>query len=395
MPVTTADQILAFARAAGEKLPGAEASALFAAAMRLAVDQGHAPRPEELRIDDAGVLTLVRGEASSLPSAYLAPELSGDDPPRSSEPRVQVYAAGALGYELLAGRPPPTPPDVPGAEVQGLLGDLVKVALAADRRERFGDLRQLLDAVEGVQPRRSREAEQRLLAGLVRRARDWSSKAPPPRADDGGRALRELSLRIDAVEASLQALRGQHEATLRRLSAAPATAGAAKGLVFAIALFAAVLVVGAAGAALYALRGPLAPLSRFFAAGAGRGGSSTPDGEADALPKATAAPEAGTVVALARTVARSQVSIGEKALESGNATAAVASFRTALAGQADLPEAVRGLGRAYALQGKEAEARVEYERYLALAPGAADAADIRKAIGELEERGRAAGKKVR
>jgi tetratricopeptide (TPR) repeat protein len=410
--VTTAHQILSFARAAGEKLPGVEASTLFAAAMRLAVDQGHAPRPEELHIDDAGVLTLVREEAGSLPAAYLAPEMSGDDPPRRSEPRVQVYAAGALGYELLAGRQPPPPPAVPGAEVQGLLGDLVKVALAADRRERFGDLRQLLDAVEGVHPRRSREVEQKLLAGLVRRARDWRGKAPALQAEDAGRALRELSARIDALEGSLkpvrvlwaradslemslQTLREQQESALRRVSAPPETAGAEPGKVFAIALFAAVLVVLATGGALFALRGSLAPLWRSLAAGVSQGGNAARDAEAGALPRAEAAPEGGTVTALARAVARSQVSLGEKALESGNARAAVVSFRTALAGQADLAEAVRGLGRAYAMQGKDAEARVEYERYLALAPEAADAADIRKAIRDLEESGRAAGKKTR
>jgi tetratricopeptide (TPR) repeat protein len=409
--VTTAEQILSSARAAGEKLPGAEASALFAAAMRLAVDQGYAPRPEELHIDDAGLLTLARDEAGSLPPAYLAPEMSGNDPPRGSEPRVQVYAAGALGYELLAGRPPPAPPAVPGAEVQGLLGDLVKVALAADRRERFGDLRQLFDAVEGVQPRRSREVEQKLLAGLVRRAREWNGKAPAPKADDS-RALRELSARIDALETSLkpvrvlwarvdslevslQAVRGQLESASRKLSAAPATAGAAPGKVFATALLAAVLVVLATGGALFALRGSLAPLLRSLAAGVGRGGNEARGAEGDAPSKAEAAPEGGTVTELARAVARSQVSLGEKALESGNARAAVVSFRTALAGRPDLAEAVRGLGKAYAMLGKEAEARVEYERYLALAPAAADAADIRKAIRDLEESGRAASKKSR
>jgi tetratricopeptide (TPR) repeat protein len=194
---------------------------------------------------------------------------------------------------------------------------------------------------------------------------------------------------------SLQTLREQQESALRRVSAPPETAGAEPGKVFAIALFAAVLVVLATGGALFALRGSLAPLWRSLAAGVSQGGNAARDAEVGALPRAEAAPEGGTVTALARAVARSQVSLGEKALESGNARAAVVSFRTALAGQADLAEAVRGLGRAYAMQGKDAEARVEYERYLALAPEAADAADIRKAIRDLEESGRTAGKKTR
>ena len=90
-------------------------------------------------------------------------------------------------------------------------------------------------------------------------------------------------------------------------------------------------------------------------------------------------------------VAISQVRRGESALEKGNADEALASFKAALDNESALPVAWRGLGMAYALQGNDAQALQAYQKYLDLAPTAADRADIRRSITELKARAKAGG----
>lgn len=89
---------------------------------------------------------------------------------------------------------------------------------------------------------------------------------------------------------------------------------------------------------------------------------------------------------MARAVALSQVVRGDNALEKGRPVEAIEQFRIAIENDPDLAEAHRGLGMAYALRNLDLQARQEYERYLALAPGAEDAEDIRRAIAELSSR---------
>ncbi|TMA28454.1 MAG: hypothetical protein E6J78_05860, partial [Deltaproteobacteria bacterium] len=159
--MTNVYEILERARASGQRLSEKEAAVLFAAAIRLAANQGATVRGRLVELDDNGGLHLAPfdDEAPEEEPGYLAPELLAADAPRKSEPRVQVYAAGALGYELLTGKRLAENARVTPAELSGPLGDIVLVALAADRRERFGDLTQLYDAVEGVQKRLPVEQE--------------------------------------------------------------------------------------------------------------------------------------------------------------------------------------------------------------------------------------------
>ena len=437
--MATVRDILERARAAGETIPQAEAVALFSAAVRLSVEQGMVPRPHQLRVDDQGSLTFARDEAGPPPPLYavwmlapeyLAPELSSDDPPRRTEPRVLVYAAGALGYELLCGETPKVPPEAPAAELAGPLADLVRLALSPDRRERFGDLQQLLDAVEVVQPRRPPEVERQLFAALLKRSRTWGGpRTAVPKADQ----VRLLSLRVDVLEAALLQLRAQHEIMAKKLAAAqqagaprerelphdegpqvlgqPPRLGAAEdreeedargapgmalGRIFAAAAFASLLVLGAAASVGYALRDSI--LAAATSGSAVALSAASPRGRASvaAPPQSSTAPAVGagpvsgpdagptTQDALSLAVARSQVARGRHALEQGKPSEAIASFRAALVNQPDLPEALRGLGMAHALQGKEAEANAEYQRYLEIAPQGPEAAEVRRALSELK-----------
>jgi tetratricopeptide (TPR) repeat protein len=192
--------ILDKSRSSGQKLAPGEASVLFAAAVRLAATQGSTLRSRLLELDELGGLHLLpfdETERRESEPSYLAPELLGSEPPRRSEPRVQVYAAGALGYELLIGKP--APQRTPGPELNGPLGDIVRMALSPDRRERFGGLTELLDALEGVQARPPAEGERNILASLRNRI-----LKPPLEKEALARLIEKVSA-LEQQQAKLQA----------------------------------------------------------------------------------------------------------------------------------------------------------------------------------------------
>jgi tetratricopeptide (TPR) repeat protein len=173
----TAREILDKARASGHRLPYNEAAVLYAATVRLAAAQDATLRGWLVLIDEAGGLHvgIFDEQAPEAEPALLAPELMGSSAPDKSDPKVQVYAAGILGYELLTGKLPPTPGQAPGPELTGALGKVVRRALAADRRERIEDLKQLYEEVEKVQPRPPAEGERNILSAL----RNRFSRPPP------------------------------------------------------------------------------------------------------------------------------------------------------------------------------------------------------------------------
>ena len=438
--MTNVHDIIEKVRAAGQRLPANEASVLFAAAVRLAAAHGATLRSRLLQLDDSGGLHLqpFDDQAPETEPGYLAPELHGADAPRRNEPRVQVYAAGALGFELLTGHRLPGNP----AELSGPLGDIVRLALAADRRERFGDMTQLNDAIEAVQPRPPAEGERNILAALRTR---WTRVAPEKEAV--ARLIEKLG-HIEQHVAQLGKAQAKTDAALRETSdrldrylegqqkmAKPQAS--AWGPAVAAALLAAVVVVGA-GFALGMIAPPAgrtpakaeptlpppvekaAPAPEPVAivdagapAAVDAGASAAVDaGEADAAvaeaapavdagtpePAATSAPPPAPAkkkrspevsqAQLLHAVAISQVRRGESALEKGRADEALESFRAALENEATLAVAFRGMGMAYALQGSDTQALRAYERYLQLAPGAKDAGDIRRSIAELKNRGK-------
>ena len=199
-------EILEKARAAGHRLPYNEAAVLFAAAIRLAAAHGSTLRGRLVQIDEAGGLHVEAFDehAPEAEPGYLAPELLAADAPPRTEPRVQVYAAGALGYELLTGKLAPQPGQPPGPELSGALGDVVRIALAPDRRARFGDLKQLHDAVEVVQPRPPSEGERNILSALRMRF-----SRPPPEKE----ALARLIEKVHQLEGQVAQL-GKSQARL-------------------------------------------------------------------------------------------------------------------------------------------------------------------------------------
>jgi hypothetical protein len=198
----TLHDLIEKARASAQKLQPSEAAVLFAASVRLAATRGATLRSRLIEIDEAGGLHLLPFEenAPEPTPSYVAPEALAPGGPRRTEPRVQVYAAGALGYELLTGRPAPS--GAPGNELAGALGDIVRIALAADRRERFGDLNQLQDALAGVQPRPPAEGERNILLAL----RTRFSRRPPEKE-----AVARLIEKVAAVEQQLAKMQARTE----------------------------------------------------------------------------------------------------------------------------------------------------------------------------------------
>ena len=199
-------EILEKSRAAGQRLPYNEAAVLFAGAVRLAAASDSTLRGRLVRIDDAGGLH-VEGfdeQAPEAEPAYLAPELLSADAPDKNDPKVQVYAAGVLGYELLTGRLAPPPGQAPGPELTGPLGDVVRRALAVDRRERIEDLRELHEEVEEIQPRPPAEGERNILSALRNRL-----SRPPPEKE----ALAKLIDKLHQLEVQVAQL-GKAQARL-------------------------------------------------------------------------------------------------------------------------------------------------------------------------------------
>jgi tetratricopeptide (TPR) repeat protein len=472
-------EILEKARSSGQRLSAHEAAVLYAAVVRLASAQGTTLRGRLVEIDESGGLHLepFDDQAAEEEPGYLAPELLGADPPRKGDPRVQVYAAGALGYELLTGQRNETG-RAPGPELTGPLGDIVRMALAADRRERFGDLTQLYDAIEVVQPRPPAEGERQIFGAL---------RARSQRAGLEKEALAKVIEKLGQIEAQLpqlgkaqSKLESAQRQVLERIDRAEGgqkrTEEVARQKPSMAAPVAIAAVLGAAGAlgvglalgmielpsalrpprpeparteALHAEPSarPSAPVPLNPSPGAAKteraektdktekadasalalapadaglsdaGALAAPNPAVDAglalsppvtdagpvkvaaaepPPPAPKAPEPeppgrrrGTEVsqaAMVHAVALSQVKAGETALERGRVNEAIGRFHAALENEPNIAQAYRGLGMAYAMQSNDGQALQAYEKYLRLAPKAADAVDIRRSIAELKTR---------
>jgi len=140
--------------------------------------------------------------------------LAADAPPKS-DPSAQVYAAGALGYELLTGKLVPQPGHPPGPELSGPLGDVVRLAMAPDPRARYGDLERLHDAVEVVQPRPPPEGERNILSALrVRFSR------PPPEKEALARViekLHHLEVQVAQLGKAHSRLEAAHQQSLEQI----------------------------------------------------------------------------------------------------------------------------------------------------------------------------------
>jgi tetratricopeptide (TPR) repeat protein len=437
--MTNLFEMLERARLGGQRLLPNEAAVLFAAAVRMAATQNATLRARLLQIDDNGVLHLQKFDerAPETEPSFLAPELLGHDAPKKTEPRVQVFAAGALGYELLTGHV--APPHAPGPELSGALGDIVRMALSQDRRERFQDLVQLHEAIEGVQSRPPAEGERNILSALRLRL-----MKPPPEKE----ALARLIEKVHLLEQQL-AMLGPLHAQVDRMEEGIRRSNERKQPsvivpAFLAGLIGAAAVLGAGYAMGIAAKQsaptppapapapvPPAPLPTPPAPVA----SATPDAavavqdapvavEVDAGPPplALAVPDAGPAApapavekpvekapakapekvaekkappispaAMSRALALSQIRRGEAALEKGHADEALSSFRSALDSDPGIAAAYRGMGMAYSMQGNDAQALQSYQRYLQLAPGAADVKDIRNSMKELKDRSKVSG----
>jgi len=487
MPTTLYD-ILEKARAAKQRVAPNEAAVLFAAVVRVAAAQNATVRARLVQIDEAGGLHLapLDDRVAETEPGYAAPELLGKEAPRKSEPRVQVYAAGALGYELLTGRTPQQPGAVPGAELAGPLGDIVRMALAPDRRERFGNLAQLQEAVEGVQPRPPAEGERNIFAAL----RTRFSRPPPEKeavakvidrlhhvgaqAAALGKAQSRMEAALHQIQESVERFEdGQRRASeLQRRKSSSVAPGFLAGAVAALAVLGVAWALGMVGAPA-AFRASSAPdawrvgpppaalpaappeppipaketaregtkssarapakeppkepakespppadastaaaeMDAAVADDAGALSEASDGGEASADAGIAAAADAGAPAqaapaapaekkrrptqnneaAMQHALAVSQVRHGETALEQGQTDEALQSFRAALDSEPAMAAAFRGLGMAYSMQGKSAQALQAYEKYLKLAPRAPDAGDIRSSIKQLRAKAKSGG----
>jgi len=154
---------LAQAQKKGAELPAALSGALLLAAVRLSETKMQAVRPYQLLVDDDGALDLLTGDPPT-GDGYAAPELrNGAVLPE--DPRVLVYAVGALGYELIT-LTPPRAGQGKGAELTGPLAPVIRKAMS-DRQQRYKSLGDMARAIERIQRRPSREEERLILAAIA------------------------------------------------------------------------------------------------------------------------------------------------------------------------------------------------------------------------------------
>jgi len=427
----TLHDILERARAAGQKLAAGEALWLFAAVTRLAAAQKSTVRSRLVHLDPSGSIQLARFDEKRADDeqGYLAPELLERGAPAKTEPRVQVYAAGALGYELLTGQPAPDPRKGPGPELTGPAADLVRIAMARDRRERFGDLQQLREAVDGLQRPAGADSERQAFAALVGRSEKW---AGVPEMDRAALAkliehVSHLGRQIDAVRSGMADVQRDQQDVSTRVgileSRGPGQSVVVRsGSGFAAGLLGGILGAAVAAGALFAAgllnpsairalaahrtaeRAPAAvdPRPAPAVASVVPAAAPAPTTASNTIPTSTSnatptpVPASNTTppahsarpspADLARAVAEAQVKRGDLELERGRYEAAAEEFQQALTNDAALAVAWRGLGIAHLMRHDEESARRAYEKYLQLAPAAPDARDIRKAIAELNAR---------
>lgn len=177
----------------GAELPPELSGALLLAAVRLSDAKGQAIRPYQLLVDDDGKLDLLTGDPPT-GDGYAAPELrNGAVLP--DDPRVLVYAAGALAYELVT-LTPPQPGEGAGLALQGPLAKLIRKAMA-DRQKRFKNLVEMARAIEAILARPSRDEEQLILAAVA-------SSTPLPAAQKLAKIELEKAALPDAAPAHLE-----------------------------------------------------------------------------------------------------------------------------------------------------------------------------------------------
>jgi len=232
--MATLHDILERARATQQRIPPGESAWLLAAAVRIAAVRNATLRPRLVQLDASGNMSILPFSESQAEeeARFLAPELLGPGAPAKDEPRVQVYAAGALGYELLTGQPPPDPRAGPGRELTGPIGDVLRLAMAKDRRERFANLEELRQAIDGVQRQVGADKERLAFAALAARSEKWTSVGDLDRAAIGKliEQVAQLGRQMEAVRsgmAEVQREQGEVDARVAALDSRVAAADTA------------------------------------------------------------------------------------------------------------------------------------------------------------------------
>lgn len=221
MPAMSLQSLLEIVRRRGGTIPEPLAAHLLCASVNRAAVAKVPVRPGLIFLDPTLGLFLdsTRSPAPAEPTqqGYLAPEaLIGRVSPCS--PGVLVYAAGALGYELLTGKAPPPPPVPPGPELNRPLGSVIRVALAPSPADRFPGLDEMGRALQAAHPNLAPELEKHLFAALLALcSRSTPESAPsqprkPDTAEEGGEksnGLPQVVLGIRRLNAAVEQLQQQ------------------------------------------------------------------------------------------------------------------------------------------------------------------------------------------
>jgi tetratricopeptide (TPR) repeat protein len=443
------EQLLDDARQQSRTLAPDIAVRLLCAAVRIAASSGVQLRPRRLLLQDNGELKLDADSPTDGGdrSGYLAPEvvagLSSADDPRSL-----VYAAGALGYELLTGNATPDRRLAGAPELPEPVSAILRKTLAV-RHQRFATLSELSEQLEAatavtlkrvggvtsfhdvIQPGAAAGDDRtQPFIPFLRRAPDAAADDPAAAVKSqlgaAQRKIAKLEQDIAAHTAASSEREEKHRATiaaleervqaLSRLARAAASgswserpisnpprprSGVLLGAGAALLLVAGAVLFLAWRAGAFATRQASAPaVETPGSSSQDVTGAPAPKADAPAAPTGSAPqPQRPRTLppapAAAQEQARSKIQAGDRALQAGRGDEAVADFQAAIAADPRQTTALRGLAAAYMLRGDQKNAKKQYEQYLRSTPGAPDAERVRRILDDLAAADAASAKRAK
>src|SRR3954464_11397399 len=205
---------LELVRQRGAALPEQVAIHLLCASVWRAAVAGISLRPGRVLLDasEGLILDALHPAGAGSDSGYLAPDaVAGEAAPDA--PRSLVYAAGALGHELLSGAPLDL--SGPRRELPGKVGEIVRKALSRDPQRRFGSLEEMSQALAGVLPPPEPELERQVFSSLLSLCSRWSPEEAPPQIPRNGKdgptaaQLAALATWVERLDSALERIQRQ------------------------------------------------------------------------------------------------------------------------------------------------------------------------------------------
>lgn len=397
------DEVVEIIAAAGEVLGRVHLNGLVHAALHPGAIIVSAQRKHEsVFLIDFGLGPLMVGEqvvsAEGATTPYKAPEQAKGEP---YDHRADIYSLGALLFEGLTGRAPYAGSSALEVLAHQLRGEAPKLS-EVDPSFEGSPLQEVVDKAMAINVAERYSATESLVAALRSAARSEAMRSKPlpgKRAAKPKAKAKASTKQSSAKDRKPDKKTGaKTERKIASLKAHPVP----EQRNYTWYLIGTALVIGSFGALIYLILGPTGDVVQ----------QATPPAQIDTTedeeepivkrqrPRRPRPPEPGddeervnpaieaAIKAQSEPLpprALENIELGQEALLERRYSTAIARFRSAKRAAPTSPEVARGLGLAYMYAGQTEPAADELERYLELAPNAADASRMRSTIITLRE----------